>query len=152
MTGMDCIRLSRNFAFMARTLEGKTDNDMIKAGQSVLQHHFDNHQCCGDWCRRKTESKEERARKQHFYRSKAKDNELYEELQQILRRFITLDALKEVAHSMDTCANESLNNTISWVAPKNKSTAVQTPLQYALRSLLVSIHLVQETIIKSYFD
>lgn len=31
-----------------------------------------------------------------------------------------LEALKEVAHDLDTCANESFNNTISWLAPKNK--------------------------------
>jgi len=31
-----------------------------------------------------------------------------------------LDALKEVAHSLDTCANESFNNTMAWVALKNK--------------------------------
>ena len=37
-----------------------------------------------------------------------------------IARFITLEALKELAHSMDTCANESFNNTVSWVAPKNK--------------------------------
>ena len=37
-----------------------------------------------------------------------------------MARFITIEGLKEVAHNMDTCANESFNNTISWLAPKNK--------------------------------
>jgi hypothetical protein len=35
--------------------------------------------------------------------------------------FITKEALIEVAHGWDTNANESMNNTISWLAPKNNS-------------------------------
>ena len=38
----------------------------------------------------------------------------------MISRFITLPKLKEVAHVFDTQVNESLNNTISWLAPKNK--------------------------------
>ena len=119
MTGMDCMRISKNFAFMARTLEEKkTDKEIINAGKAVLEHHFDNHCYCGLWCRRQLQDEEER--KKHYYRSKTDDKELYEELDKIVSRFVTLEALKEVAHSMDTLANESMNNTISWLAPKNK--------------------------------
>ena len=59
-------------------------------------------------------------RNKHFYRCKEKDKVLYAELKRIMARFLTLEALLEVAHTMDTNANESLNNTISWIAPKNK--------------------------------
>ena len=48
------------------------------------------------------------------------DKLLYDELTKLVSRFITLEALLEVAHNMDTLVNESLNNTIAWVAPKNK--------------------------------
>ena len=37
-----------------------------------------------------------------------------------MARFVTLEALKEVQHTLDTCANESLNDAIAWLAPKNK--------------------------------
>jgi hypothetical protein len=37
-----------------------------------------------------------------------------------MARFITIEVLKEVAHNMDTCTNESFNNTIAWLAPKNQ--------------------------------
>jgi hypothetical protein len=50
-----------------------------------------------------------------------KDAKLYAILStKIMARFITMDRLKEVAHSMDTQVNESFNNTASWIAPKNK--------------------------------
>ena len=55
-----------------------------------------------------------------FYHDKSKDAELCDKLCLIMARFVTLEALKEVVHNMDTCANESFNNTIVWVAPKNK--------------------------------
>lgn len=55
-----------------------------------------------------------------FYRDKKKDAELYAKLQDITARFVELEALLEVTHSMDTCVNESFNNTITWLAPKNK--------------------------------
>jgi hypothetical protein len=41
-------------------------------------------------------------------------------LQGKINRFITLERLQEVAHGMDTQANESFNNRVSWFAPKNK--------------------------------
>ena len=150
MTTMDLKRITKNFAFMARTLQYKeTDQHMMDAGRSVLEHHFDNHEYCGVWCKRKvalqeqqqqrqeeeqqeqvaeqepaaaagTNNKKKKRKKDKFYRSKTKDAELYAELQSIIARFITLEALKELAHGLDTCANESFNNTVSWLAPKNK--------------------------------
>ena len=131
MTKMDCRRLSKNFAFMARTLQ-HTESDAAKlnAGKAVIEHHFDNHQYCGGWCRRKiqlekeavgdTTNKKKEDKKKKFYRDKTKDAKLYDKLQSLMARFITLEALQEVAHDMDTCANESFNNTIAWLAPKNK--------------------------------
>ena len=144
MTRMDCRRLSKNFAFMARTLKHKkTDAEILDAGKAVLEHHFDNHQYCGGWCHRKQQQQEEllrgnsndedkdddddaaappkkKKKKKQYYRDKTKDAKLYAKLQSLMRRFLTLEALQEVAHNMDTCANESFNNTISWLAPKNK--------------------------------
>jgi hypothetical protein len=41
-------------------------------------------------------------------------------LHEKMSRFITLERLIEIAHEMDTQVNESFNNTVSWLAPKNK--------------------------------
>ena len=55
-----------------------------------------------------------------------------------MARFITLKALKEVTHDLDTCANESVNNAISWLAPKTKFTVDQTLSRIQLAWQLVS--------------
>ena len=137
MTKMDARRISKNFAFMARTLQHKTtDEEILTSGKAVLEHHFDNHAYCGPWCRRKlyllqcqtiattttaaATKKTDNEDRRKFYRDKTKDAELYKRLHSYVARFITLEALKELAHNMDTCANESFNNTASWVAPKNR--------------------------------
>jgi hypothetical protein len=60
------------------------------------------------------------AASERFYRCKIKDAELYKLLQDMVGRFVTLEQLKEVAHMMDTQVNESFNNTVALLAPKNK--------------------------------
>ena len=102
-----------------KTLKNKTsDKDMLDSSKAVAEHHFDNHDCCGGWCRRKDQTAEERSK--HFCRSKVKDIAMCEHPQQLIGRFIAIGALKELAHSLDTNANESFNQIISWMAPKNK--------------------------------
>lgn len=45
MTKMDVGRLSKNFAFVARTLRHRSNNDeRLQAGKAVSEHHFDSHQ------------------------------------------------------------------------------------------------------------
>jgi hypothetical protein len=99
------------------------ENQYLSAGQAVLHHHFDCHDyCAAAWCYRKRLTAAERLLPQNkrFYRSMTKDVVLFEKLQPMVERFVTIDRLKEVAHGMDTQVNESFNNTFSWLAPKNK--------------------------------
>ena len=116
---MACI--GKNFAYMVRQLPRlTTDEQFVEAGLATLEHHFDNHHFCGDWCRRKNQPASRQQDHDRFYRSKTKDAELYTKLQEIVEKYITVDRLKEVSHGMDTNINESFNNTFSWLAPKNK--------------------------------
>jgi hypothetical protein len=138
MTRMDSTRIGKNFGYMIRALPRMAeDNDaMVIAGKAVQEHHFDNHEYCGAWCRRKRKTAAERAASPRFYRCKVKDIDLYKVLNEKISRFISLDRLKEVAHGMDTQCNESFNNTASWLAPKNKvycgSQSLQNRLSIAL--------------------
>ena len=118
MTKMDMVRIGKNFAYMVRQLPKLTDEQYVPAGLATLEHHFDNHEYCGAWCRRKTRNAINND--DRFYRSKMKDPVLYSKLQEIVARYISFDRLKEVSHGMDTNTNESFNNTFSWLAPKNK--------------------------------
>mgnify|MGYP000532148467 CR=1 FL=1 len=121
MTKMDVLRIGTNFAYMVRTLPYCQECECETKGKAVLEHHFDNHEHCGDWCSRKDKTQEEKDATKKFYRCKTKDAKLYKELQLRIERFVSKDALKEVSHGMDTNANESFNNIVAWIAPKNKT-------------------------------
>ena len=93
---------------MAKRLKDcKSDEEMLNNSKAVIEHHFDNHEHCGDWCHCRNQLEEERKKK--FYQCKEKDTALYEKLKQALARFLTIEALQEVAHNLDTCMNESMN-------------------------------------------
>jgi hypothetical protein len=121
MTGMDVKRLGKNYGYRARALPKMKETDYCAAATAVLEHHFDNHQHCGDWCKRRLLSAEAKNSKR-FYRCKKKDAMLYKHLSDIVAKYTTstLETLKEIAHGVDTNANESINNTISYFAPKNR--------------------------------
>jgi hypothetical protein len=56
MTRMDSMRLGKNFGYMARALRDKPRTEFITAAEAVLEHHFDVHDHCGDWCPRGSET------------------------------------------------------------------------------------------------
>lgn len=76
-----------------------------------------------------------------FYRDKVKDGLVYETLKEIIEPFITMERLVEIGHGFDTQTNESLNNTVSWLAPKNKTYCGSVALRCRVASAL-GIHLI----------
>jgi hypothetical protein len=120
MTRMDTTRIGKNFGYMARSLNRGEEELYCNKAKAVLEHHFDEHAYCGEWCRRKDESTESRRTSGKYYRCKIESKELYDILDEKLSRFVTKERLIEIAHGMDTNINESFNNTATWFAPKNK--------------------------------
>ena len=144
MTRMDSTRIGKNFGYMIRSLPRmKSEVEYITAGKAVLEHHFDNHLYCGAWCFRSRQTPQQRQSSNRYYRNinNKEDAKLYNILSDKIERFISLDRLKEVAHGMDTQANESFNNTASWLAPKNKVYCGSKSLQNRL-SLAVGINTI----------
>jgi len=122
LTRCDVMRVTTNFCYMVRSLQQcTTDEQILNAGKAVVEHHFDNHEHCGSFCKRKAMTTEERQEQQKPYRDKEKHAELHNCLTLAIARFVSLPSLREVQHGSDTLLNESLNNTIAWLAPKNKT-------------------------------
>ena len=122
MTKMDALRIGKNYGYFIRSIPRANDlQASLKGGKAVLDHHFDVHDNCGLWCRRKLQTDEEREATKHlYYRDMKKDAKLYAHLKLMVDPYITEKALEDLNHGMDTNINESINNTISWFAPKNK--------------------------------
>lgn len=128
VTKMDCIRISTNFAYFIRTLPRLDKSKWMNASKAALDHHFDTHDNCGEFCKRETQTPVEREATRKYYRSMEKDKKLYVELESRLARFVTAEGLEEVGHGWDTQVNESLNNTVTWVAPKTKHCSASYPI------------------------
>jgi hypothetical protein len=120
MTWMDSTRIGKNFGYMARTLKDRDPSTYCQSAKACLEHHFDCHDYCGDWCRRKHETEAARKQSVKYYRCKTRDAKLYAVLQEKMERFCTFERLNEMAHSLDTNKNEAFNQICTWFAPKNK--------------------------------
>ena len=117
---IDVLRVSTNFKYFTRQLTLIPESEWSSRATAIVGHHFDLHDCCGAFCKRKEESLEERKLNNKFYRDVTKDAALFEALNGIVSKYTTTERLKEVAHNFDTNPNESMNNIIAWIAPKNK--------------------------------
>jgi hypothetical protein len=73
MTSMDVTRLGKNFGYMVRSLKRRPESEWEDAAKAVLEHHFDEHTYCGQWCPRVRMTQQQRDSGQRYYRSKTKD-------------------------------------------------------------------------------
>jgi hypothetical protein len=97
MTKNDSTRLGKNFAWMIHKLHKFNGDEeaCYRAGQAVVDHHFDNHEYCGQWCPRLRLTEAQHAASERFYRNKTKDAKLYAVLKEKVARFVTTERLKE---------------------------------------------------------
>jgi len=137
----DILRLTLYYAYFIRQLKDKPEEEWVESGKALVDHHFDSHDFCGEWCKRKKETEEEKLQSKKQYRDKNRDHGLYSLLCGAIAPFISLPCLKEVGHGANTNVNESLNQTISWLAPKNRTYCGSMSLRNRV-GMAVSVHLV----------
>jgi len=116
------------YGYFIRQLKDHPEDEWVNSAKAIVDHHFDSHQHCGAWCMRKSETPEERLISKKTYRDKTMEEILYSLLCEAIEPFISLSCLRELGHGANTNVNESLNNTISWFAPKNRTYSMSTSL------------------------
>ena len=57
------------------------------AGQAVFEHHWNNHERCGDWCQAKTWMVAETEKGKNKYRDKAKNPKEYQQQKKVKDKF-----------------------------------------------------------------
>jgi hypothetical protein len=144
---VDCLKLHRNFGYMVKQLKNAPEDQLEGRAKAVLEHHFEHHEHCdSSWCHRKNMSAGElandRGKKGKYYCCKERDSREYELLKSIVDKYTSIERLCEVAHGHSTQMNESMNNTIAWLAQKNKTLSGSVaPLSLRIH-LAVGINLV----------
>jgi len=137
----DILRLTMYYGYFIRQLKDHPEDEWVDSAKAIVDHHFDSHEHCGAWCLRKSETQEQRSKSNKTYRDKTREGELYSILCDAIAPFISLSCLRELGHGANTNVNESLNNTISWFAPKNRTYSGSCSLRNRV-GMAVSIHLV----------
>eukprot|EP00978_Attheya_sp_CCMP212_P020783 scaffold60025_cov35-Attheya_sp.AAC.1 len=79
----------------------------MTASKAVLEHHFNNHEFCGDWCPAK------RGIKKGSYRCKEEHSKFYESLKGVMDVYATPERMRELHHEFSTQGNEAMDNAVT---------------------------------------
>lgn len=127
---------------MTNSLPSLDRSKWQSASEAVVEHHFDNHAFCGDFCKRKDLSDKEKQEMGKFFRCESRDEDDLCSFPTTLVGQCATDAkLNEVGHGMDTNANESLNSVVTWMAPKAKTCGGSVSSQTCI-FMAIGIHLL----------
>jgi len=123
---IDCARLKRNFSYWLRQNCNEPFEIFEQRFPCIVEHHFGRHEYCvgrdeGGWCKYKgNPALILKAKQEHRYHDKDKEPALYMALMNIMKRFSTKEMLMQLWHPHWIQKNESLNQLVSILAPKDK--------------------------------
>ena len=95
--------------------------ECLQKSNAVIEHHFNNHEHCDDWCAMKNADTTQKALGELKYRCKKANPKMYEDLCLILKKFTDTDKLKDCHHGHSSQKNESMNRLISRYVPKDRT-------------------------------
>jgi hypothetical protein len=112
--------MKRNFAYMIHMYRHDSFAKFKVAAKAVLEHHFNNHVFCGEWCPAEKWKDDEVQRKALKYRCKVSNAELYQQMSTIHNAYTDVWNLREIYHEVHSNKCESLNGFITKFLPKHK--------------------------------
>jgi hypothetical protein len=120
-TMVDACRLKRNFGHWTLSCHTMTSDMFREKSKAVVEHHFNNHTHCGDWCAMKNADATKAAIGELKHRCKKENKKMHEDISQIMDRFTETEKLKECHHGCSSQKNESMNRVISRHVPKDRT-------------------------------
>jgi hypothetical protein len=138
-TKVDAERMKRQLSWTLRLHCFGTYEEFQTAVLAVLEHHFNNHQYCGDWCQAsKVAGAEEVSAAGLRFRCKERNKELYLVLKKHHEEFMEESKLRQLFHRYDTNTVEGFNKFLTKFLPKDR-TYCQTIENQARTMLAVSL-------------
>lgn len=114
----DALRLKRNYGYAHKQARGKSFQEYQTAIMGALLHHGNDHSCCdASWCDYAAGKKDPKDNKTSVLIGTKK----WKHLKEIHDKYTTADMLKMCHHLFDSQKNESLNQRMTTIAPKNKT-------------------------------
>jgi hypothetical protein len=133
-TKMDAERMKRRLSWTLRLHSGGTYKEFETAVEAVLEHHFNNHEFCGDWCKAREGTEEQLKETELRFRCKRRHKDLYDFLEKHHREFMQEEKLRQLYHQYDTNNVEGFNKFLTKFLPKDR-TYCQT-IENKARSML----------------
>jgi hypothetical protein len=119
---MNAKRLKRNLSYTIRVNCCASDIEVLRmAIESVLEHHFNNHSLCEEWCKVKNLEGPERQEAMLKYRCKQKNAFLYLQVKELFEEFYSL--LNKMMHGWDTNIVEGMTKFFMKFLPKDRTYA-----------------------------
>jgi hypothetical protein len=120
-TMVDAYRLKRNFGYWLMSYHTEPFDIFKARSKAVVEHHFNNHTYCEDWCSMKKATSTQAATGNLKYRSKIDNPILYKQVVEVMERFVSEEKLRECHHGFSSQKNESMNKLISRYVPKDRT-------------------------------
>ena len=125
LTKQDCERLKTNHGYFLKMYRNLPLPEFVAAAPAVVEHHFNNHSLCDDWCpyspKHGVKTRKQSPASASKYRSKTKHKAMYDKVKELTNHFFTEARLRESSHPFDSQINEALNNSVAKYAPKNRN-------------------------------
>jgi hypothetical protein len=120
-TKVDAERMKRRLSWTLRLHCFGTYEEFQTAVLAVLEHHFNNHQFCGDWCKSTSGTEEEVSAAGLRFRCKERNKELYLVLKKHHEEFMEESKLRQLFHTYDTNTVEGFNKFLTKFLPKDRT-------------------------------
>jgi hypothetical protein len=141
-TKMDAEWMKHRLSWTLRLHSSGTYEQFKKAVVAVLEHHFDNHDYCADWCKARKGTENEVRESGLLFRCKICNKaELYLFLKKHHDDFMVDMKLRQLFHQYDTNNVEGFNNFLTKFLPKDR-TYCQTIENKARSMLAIGLQLV----------
>jgi uncharacterized membrane protein YheB (UPF0754 family) len=134
---MDAKRMKRRLNWTLRLHCLGTYDDMKTAVRAVLEHHFNNHEFCVEWCVARNGTAEAVGETGLRFRCKERIKELYLFMKKHHEQFMEERKLRQLFHQYDTNNVEGFNKVLTKFLPKDRAYC-QTRIEIKVRALLAA--------------
>ena len=112
----DAMRLSRNLAYIMIAQhtpgfgkENCTFEKIEKAGEASFEHHWNNHEHCGNWCQAKAWTEKEKVEKKGKFRDKEGNPKEYLQQKEVKDKYLSRDRMRRCYHQYSNNKTEQLH-------------------------------------------
>jgi hypothetical protein len=120
-TKVDAERMKRRLSWTLRLHCFGTYEEFKTAVLAVLEHHFNNHIFCGDWCKSGQGTTEQIQETGLRFRCKTRNNDLYLVMKKHHEKFMEEGKLRQLFHQYDTNTVEGFNKFLTKFLPKDRT-------------------------------